>query len=319
MDYLSVQKSWPSHLCSSMQLRTYVYVPLRTLDELLCVLFCYSTFRKPQLYIFGRLASVTSKTVGVIQNDITHLYHCFHKEDLATMLNDSDQTINFKGHELVYRIAKKQYSSYMVDDCDNIQDSSIWKRIRPGDATPLTGIKLLHFATRSSQFSRYGDRECKISYDIIITRYLQARRHFSKEKHKINSVVYRVACTQIHQKEINHMVTICCDGDDDTLGELPILGPTFRTKHFTPKEESTPRGTRYSANMLQHLYRDQRYENLTLSLYLPDDCQLSLLQEDYILNEVHHKTEWCHTIFKTPNFKGPGCPGIRKKELDFYM
>ena len=52
--------------------------------------------------------------------------------------------------------------------------------------------------------------------------------------------MYRVACTQIHQKEINHMVIISCDGDHDTLGELPILGPTFPTKHFTPKEESTP-------------------------------------------------------------------------------
>ena len=298
----------------------------------LCVLFCYSTFRKPQLYIFGRLASVTSKIVGVTQNDITHVYHYFHKEDLAMMLNNSDQTINFKGHELVYRIAKKQYSSYMVDDCDNIQDSSIWKRIHPGNATPLTGIKLLHFATRRSYwFSRYGDRvckipysrygdcECKVPYDIIITRYLQARRQFSKKKHKVNSVVYRVGCTQIYQKEINHMVIICCDGDDGTLGELPILGPTFQTKHFTPKDKSTPRGTRYSANMLQYLYRDHRHEKVTLSLYLPDDCQLSLSKKDYILNKVHHKTEWCHTIFKTPNFKGPGCPGIRKKKLDFYM
>ena len=240
-------------------------------------------FSNPHLYIFRRLASITSKIVGVIQKDITHVYH-YHKEDLATMLNNSDQTINFKGHELDYCIAEREYSSYMVNDCDNIEDMSIWKRIGPGNATPLTGIKLLHFATRSSQ---YGDREYKIPFDVIITRYLQTRRHSSKEKDKINSVVYRVACTQIHQKEIKHMVIICCDGDDDTLGDLPILGPTFRTKHFTPKEESTPRGTRYSAKMLQHTYRDQLYENLTLSLYLPDDCQLQLSKEDYTLKEVH--------------------------------
>ena len=269
-------------------------------------------FSKPQLYIHGRLASVTSKTVGVVQNDIPHLYHCFHKEDLATMFNNSNQTINFIGHELVYRIAQRKYSSFMVDDLDNIQDDSVWKCIYQGRATPLTGIKLLHFATKSSPFSRYGDHECKIPFDVIIKRYLQARGDSSKEKDKINSVVYRVACTQIHQKEINHMVIISCDGDDDTLGELPILGPTFQTKHFTPKEESTLRGTRYSAKMLQHLYRDQRYENLTLSLYLPDDCQLSLPQEDYILGEVHHNTERCHAIFKTPYFKGR-CPGSSEK------
>ena len=244
----------------------------------------YFVFSNPHLYIFGRLASVTSKTVGVIQKDITYVYHYYHKEDLATMLNNFDQTINFKGHELDYCIAEREYSSYMVNDCDNIEDMSNWKRIGPGNATPLTGIKLLHFATRSSQ---YGDREYKIPFDVIITRYLQTRRHFSKEKDKINSVVYRVACTQIRQKEINHMVIINCDGDHDILKDLPILGPTFRTKHFTPKEESTPRGTRYSAKMLQHTYRDQLYENLTLSLYLPDDCQLQLSKEDYTLKEVH--------------------------------
>ena len=269
-------------------------------------------FSKPQLYIYGRLASITPKTVGVIQNDIPHLYHCFHKEDLTKMLDNSDQTINFIGHELVYRIAERDYSSFMVDDCDNIQNDSVWKWIYQGRVTPLTGIKLLHFATKSSLFSRYGDRECKVPFDVIIKIYLQARRHFSKEKDKINSVVYRVACTQIHQKEINHMVIISCDGDDDTLGELPILGPTFQTKHFTPKEESTLRGTRYSAKMLQHSYRDQRYENLTLSMYLPDDCQLSLSQEDYTLKEVHHNREWCHAIFKTPYLKGQ-CPGSSEK------
>ena len=223
------------------------------------------------------------------------------------MLNNSDQTINFRGHELAYRIAEMQHSSYMVDDYDNIQDSSVWKWIHKDRATPLAGIKLLHFATKSFSFSRYGDRVCKIPYDVITTRYLQARKHFSKEKDKIKAVAYRVACTQIHQKEINHMVIICCDGDDDKLKEFPILGPTFRTKHFTPKEELTLMGTRYSANMLQHSYSDQRYENLTLSLYLPDDCQLSLSQDDYTLKEVYHNTEWCHTKFKTPFFKGR-CP-----------
>ena len=228
------------------------------------------------------------------------------------MLNNSNQTINFIGHELVYRDAERKYSSFMVDDCDNIQDESVWKLIeKDRSVTPLTGIKLLHFATRSSPFSRYGDRECKIPFDVIINGYLQARGH--------SSVVYRVACTQIHQKEINHMVIISCDGDDDTLGELPILGPKFPTKHFTPKEESTPRGTRYSAKRLQHLYRKQhphrgqRYENLTLSLYLPDDCQLSLPQEDYTLRKVHHNREWCHKIFKTKNFEGPGCREKKNK------
>ena len=155
------------------------------------------------------------------------------------MLNNTDQTLNFKGHEIVYR------NSYMVDDYDNIEDISVWKWIYKDRATPLTGVKLLHFATRPFSFNRYGDRVCKIPYDVIITRYLQARKRFSKEKDKINSVAYRVACTQIHQKEINHMVVICCDGDDDKLRELPILGPTFRTKHFTPKEEPTLMGTRY--------------------------------------------------------------------------
>jgi len=42
---------------------------------------------------------------GEKQSDITHLYCSFHENDLSKMVNDSDQTINFKGHEIISHVA----------------------------------------------------------------------------------------------------------------------------------------------------------------------------------------------------------------------
>jgi len=56
-----------------------------------------------------------------------------------------------------------------------------------------------------------------------------------------------------------------------------------QTQHFKPSEkETTSMGIHYSAKILQYTYADKCHENLILSLYLPDDCQLSLSQEEYV-------------------------------------
>ena len=252
---------------------------------------------------------MTSRTSREVQSDITYLYHSFHQEDLAKMMTSSDQSINFKGHEIVFRIAEMQHSCYMVNDYRRIQDRLHWTWIHKSKYTPLTGIKLLHLSTRPFQFSRYGDVVCTIPYNVVITNYLQARKHFSEERDEIKSVVYRVACTQIHTQEINHMIIVCCDGDEE-LKEFSILGPDNVTQYFTPKAENTPKGINYSAKMLQYLYGDQRHEELTLSLYLPQQCQLSLSQRDYMLERVQHDSNWCHSKSKAPFFKGL-CPSRR--------
>ena len=251
---------------------------------------------------------MTSRTSREVQSDIiTNLYHSFHKKDLHKIMNSSNQTINLKGHEIVFRITEMQHSCYMIDDYRRIQDRSHWTWIHKSKYTPLTGIKLLHFSTqRPFPFSRYGDRVCTIPYNVVITNYLQARKHYSKDKDNIKSVVYRVACTQIHKQEINHMIIICCDSDEE-LRKLPILGKDNTTRHFTPEVEDTSKGMNYSAKMLQYLYRDQRHEELTLSLYLPQECQLSLLLTDDMLETVQHDPNWCHNKSKAPFFTG-SCP-----------
>ena len=268
------------------------------------IAICIQLFRAPQLYIFGKFASVTSRTSREIRNDIRDLYHSFHQEDLTKMMTSSDQSINFKGHEIVFRIAEMQHSCYMVDDYRKIQDRSHWTWIHNSKHTPLTGIKLLHLSTkRPCQSSRYGDVVCTIPYNEVITNYLQTRKHFSKEKDK---VAYRVACTQIHTQEINHMIIICCDGDEE-LKDFPILGPDNITQHFTPEVENTPKGINYSAKILQYSYRDKRHEELTISLYLPQECQLSLSQRP---EKVEHDSNWCHNKSKAPFFTGL-CPSRR--------
>ena len=180
-----------------------------------------------------------------MRSDITHLYHSFHQEDLQKIMNSSNHTINLKGHEIAFRITEMQHSCYMIDDYTRIQDQSHWTWIHKSKYTPLTGIKLLHFSTRRPfPFSRYGDLVCTIPYNVVITNYLQARKHFSKDKDNIKSVVYRVACTQIHTQEINHMIIICCDSDEELKG-LPILGLDNTTRHFTPEAENTLAGINY--------------------------------------------------------------------------
>ena len=113
---------------------------------------------------------------GEKQSDITHLYHSFHENKLSKMVNDSDQTINFKGREIMFRVAEMQNSCYMVDDCAKIQNRSDWKWIHKSETTPLTGIKLLHLVTQPFSVSgyddllvsRYGDLMCKIPYNVVI-------------------------------------------------------------------------------------------------------------------------------------------------------
>jgi len=86
------------------------------------------------------------------------------------------------------------------------------------------GIKLFHLATQPFSVSecddlpvsRYVDLVCKIPYNVIIEKYLQARKNYGE-------VQYRAAYSQIHQQEINHMIIVCCKGDKE-LEKFPVLG-----------------------------------------------------------------------------------------------
>ena len=107
------------------------------------------------------------------------------------------------------------------------------------------------------------------------------------------------------------MIIVCCKGDKE-LEKFPVLGQENQTKHYTPSEEITTMGIHYSAKMLQYTYANKRHENLTLSLYLPDDCQLSLSQEEYVQKNISHDPEWCHEKSKTPYFGGQ-CPSVIRR------
>ena len=240
------------------------------------------------------------------------------------MMNSFDRTLTFKGHEIVYRTAAEKYSSY-ISNYHNIHDQSSWQLLDARSTiTPLTDIKLCHFGTKPPLIpsrlakdhlvSRYGDVMYKIPFDVIIKKYLQAREKYNKEKDKCMSITYRVACTQIYQKEINHMMMIGCASDKE-LDAFPAIDESENiTQYFMPTKKITQTGTSYSAVMLQHLYKKKRHENLTLSFYIPDDCQVSLSQEDYTESVVEHDPEWCHEVFKSPYFSGQ-CPSeVTKQE-----
>lgn len=263
------------------------------------------------MYLASIRSLITSQRRQNIK--IPFLYHVTHKENIPKMMNTFDRTLNFKGHEIVYRTAAPEYSSYMAKP-HNIHDYLSWQLIDAKKTiTPLTGIKLCHFGTQpplikspltKKQISRYGNVMYTISYDVMIKRYLQARQKCSKGKEVDTTVVYRVVCTQIYQKEINHMITICCKGDKELDAFPGIDGSANQTKYFIPKETVTQTGMSYSAKMLQNIYKMKRHENLTLSFYLPDECLVSLSQEDYTEEAVEHDPKWCHEIFKSPNFSG---------------
>ena len=211
-----------------------------------------------------------------------------------------------------------------MSDYHNIHDQSSRQLIDAHSTiTPLTGIKLCHFGTKPSLIpshlakdhlvSRYGYVMYKIPYDVIIKRYLQARQKYSKGKDECMSITYRVAYTQIYQKEINHMMMIGCDSDKELDAFPAIVESENLTQYCTPTKKITLNDTSYSAVMSQYLYKKKRHEDLTLSFYLPDDCQVSLSREDYTESVVEHDPEWCHVIFKSPYFSGQ-CPSeVRNK------
>ena len=272
----------------------------------------------PQIYLHMRFASIMCLVhrKNLRSEKVSHLYHVTHKEHLPKMVDSLNKTLNFKGHEIIYRTAKNDYSSY-IGEYDSIDDHSTWQKIDTKTITPLKGIKLCHFGTkpplipsrlaRDHLVSRYGNYMVEVPYDTLIKRYLQGRQKYRKEKDECMSVKYCVACTQIYRKEINHMVIVCCNSDKE-LSEFPAINELDNpTQHFMPTNEITQTGTNYSATMSQYLYQKKRHENLTLSFYIPDDCQVSLLPEDYNESVVEHDSEWCHEVFKTPYFSGQ-CP-----------
>ena len=221
------------------------------------------------------------------------------------MVNSTDRTLHFKGNELQYRNIPQDYRK-RPQKYGSYNDNKLIDAQNRND-TPLSGIKLCHFGTRPPiKYSRYGDCMFKIPYDVMIKRYLQARL---KGKDGYTSVVYRVACTQVYYREINRIIMVGCD-DDNELDMFPVAidGLKSQTKYF--KIIPTEAGS--IVKMLRYHYENGRHENLTLSFYLPDNCLLSLSQEDYTKLRVQHNPEWCHEMFKGFDLKGQ-CPSNKQK------
>ena len=70
------------HSYASMYVHTYVYLHTYTMQ----------LFRAPKLYIFGKLASVTTRTSRetYVCNGIVQFYHSFHQKDLTKLMNSYD-------------------------------------------------------------------------------------------------------------------------------------------------------------------------------------------------------------------------------------
>ena len=182
---------------------------------------------------------------------IPTLFHATHYEEM-TRICVGQQAV-FKGNKKQWRDTDNpDKTSYLVNHTGNS-----WDRIYPLDAKCQPG-NLVWFGTARDEGEIYGPCLFEFNYKRVLQAY-QVSRGVD------HMICYRVSGTLVYQKEISHVVIVCCTTDDCYKLFPRIEEDRITTKFFTLSSNSNLPVIRIN----EYLYSD-RHEHVILAFYLPD-------------------------------------------------
>ena len=136
------------------------------------------------------------------------------------------------------------------------------------------------FSTRQHETEVYGPCQFEFNFNRVLEAYQRNRGR----KHKI---CYRAAGTLVYEKEVSHIVLICCM-DDEEHETLPLI-TKGKTIYFTPpvKLDSTNSNPDAGARVRTNEYCN-RHEHVFFAIYQPKYQKLCMSIEDGILRLTPH-------------------------------
>ena len=222
------------------------------------------------------------------------LFHATHYEEM-TRICDGEQAV-FKGNKKQWRQTDNpDKASYLVNHTCNG-----WEKICPTDDKWLPG-NLVWFGTARDEGKVYGPCQFEFNYKRVLQAYQASRG----DDHMI---CYRIGGTLVYQKEVSHVVIVCCSSDECYKTFPLIEEDKTTTRFFTISSNSNlPRISinKYPLYDSHHKWA-RRHEHVILAFYLPDDnARLKLA------NEIGYSELKCVThdyCVKSKNRKGElGC------------
>ena len=179
------------------------------------------------------------------------LFHATHYEEM-TRICDGEQAV-FKGNKKQWRQTDNpDKASYLVDHTCNG-----WEKIYPSDDKWLPG-NLVWFGTARDEGKVYGPCQFEFNYKRVLQAYQASRGD-------VHMICYRVGGTLVYQKEISHVVIVCCSSDDCYKTFPLIEEDKITTRFFTISSNSNL--PRISINEYLDSYR---HEHVIFAFYLPD-------------------------------------------------
>ena len=247
----------------------------------------------PELFYPGMFVEIQGK-ISESPIIIPTLFHATHYEEM-TRICDGKQAV-FKGNKKQWReTGNPNKASYLVNHTEGSCD-----RICPLDDQCLPG-NLVWFGTAREEGEIYGP--CQFSFD-----YKQVLQAYQASRGVDHMICYRVGGTLVYQKEISHVVIVCC-ANDDCYKLFPLIEEDKTTTKFFMLSSSSnlPRILINSYPLYDS--RDKwarRHEHVSLAFYLPDNNACLKLANEVgysVLKRITHN--YC---VKSKNRKGePGC------------
>ena len=196
------------------------------------------------------------------------LFHATHYVEMTQICN-GEQAI-LKGSNKQWReTSNPNKASYLVDYCDNSR-----VQIFPSNNESLPG-NLVWFGTARDEGKIYGPCQFEFSYKRVLQAYQVSRGVDQK-------ICYKVGGTLIYQKEVSHVVIVCCEADE-CYKLFPTIEEDKTTKFFVLSR---------SKSNLPHILINKyppydssdiwsrRHEHVILAFHLPsDNAPLKLANE----------------------------------------
>ena len=247
---------------------------------------------------------------------LSTVYHGTHLPEMKKICQ-KPKTAVFKGNMKQWRIMRPA-GRYTERFCTYVSETKLNPKPKPLKSDIPFG-PFLWFGTEENETDAYGPCQFQFEFKSTLEAYQRSRGNSRK-------ICYRAGGTLLYQKEVSHVVIVCCE-DDYQCQHYPLIIGT-NTKYFKPPmkiaaksgtgnsytfedgllvyRDMPPRELSYPAIISNNFHNEdsRRHEHVVLAFYLPDGKTIELTNEMGEACDVARKHyEYCMRLKKSEECK----------------
>ena len=218
-------------------------------------------------------------TLRSITSTVHSVFHGTHFDKMTSICTEDYAFL--KPHKKKWRVLdrkdyNKEYCSYTIS---------------PGQSPePFTSKgdhvfgPVVWFSTRQHETDNYGPCQFEFNFNSVLEAY-------QRNRGRTHKICYRTAGTLVYDKEVSHVVLICCM-EDKEHEELPLI-TGGNTTYFTPPVEldrvnGSPKLNRVDFQVTTNEYCI-RHEHVAFAIYQPRYQKLCISINDGLLRLTPHQ------------------------------